>query len=447
MASIEKFKKYAVGHLFEHNNRTPESETERENKDIDRERTVFNYSLKYGTVNDLRSRLENIYYRNRSDKVILCESVVTLPADVNPSDERKFFQAVYDFMSDLVGEENIINAVVHKDEVRPHLHLDFVPVVKGEPDDIQDIKYKKYYENWVNEHGFRPKEKLCAKDLMTREFYNEFHPALSLYVERRLGYKVSILNGETADGNRTVEEMKLERLRQQVENAQKEVRRLQDDIDDIRNLGKRYGIGAEEISLYPMMQRLDDLNNQNQVLRKIISRNRYEFTKEDLDKIKEHKYRNSVQKFNIHSEKLVPEVLSENSLVVIETGNEDRRESPQEELLKSLAFDAVRASRKAMRSEEQVYISDPLSMGGIRLVFIKADSPEETIEALRVLEDKIKNEEIFRQHKLFMERLVMDEFNIAKEILLRNEVDAEYYMNIRKDEDENREIDRKKMLE
>lgn len=59
------------------------------------------------------------------------EIIVTLPKDVKAQDERAFFRSVYDFYCEDFGKENVINAIVHKDETTPHIHLDFVPVIKG----------------------------------------------------------------------------------------------------------------------------------------------------------------------------------------------------------------------------------------------------------------------------------------------------------------------------
>ncbi len=56
---------------------------EHSNKDIDNERTMFNYHLQKGTVNDVQKRLSEVFAVNRCDQTVLGEMIVTLP-NTNP---------------------------------------------------------------------------------------------------------------------------------------------------------------------------------------------------------------------------------------------------------------------------------------------------------------------------------------------------------------------------
>ena len=132
MAEFSKYKAFSVGMLFTHNNRQKDDGIIHSNENIDNERTVYNYHLKKGSVEDVKKRLSEIYVgRKRKDAVVLGEMIVTLPKDVKKEDERDFFLSVFEFYCAEFGEKNIINAVVHKDEIQPHIHIDFVPVVEG----------------------------------------------------------------------------------------------------------------------------------------------------------------------------------------------------------------------------------------------------------------------------------------------------------------------------
>ena len=136
MAEFSKYGAMSVGRLFLHNNRKSDDGVTHSNESIDTERTIYNYHLKRGSVSDVQKRLDEVFSQKRSNATVLGEIIVTLPQNVKAADERDFFQAVYDFYAQDFGEENIVNAVVHKDEKTPHLHLDFIPVVKmnGEPE-------------------------------------------------------------------------------------------------------------------------------------------------------------------------------------------------------------------------------------------------------------------------------------------------------------------------
>ena len=64
------------------------------------------------------------------------------------------------------GKENVISAYVHFDEVTPHMHYAFVPVVEDKK--RADISYR-------------------LKEAITREDLRTFHKDLSNHMERYLG--------------------------------------------------------------------------------------------------------------------------------------------------------------------------------------------------------------------------------------------------------------------
>src|SRR5699024_11271204 len=45
-----------------------------------------------------------------------------------PEEQKAYFQTALDFISERVGKQNILSAVVHMDERTPHMHLCFVPI-------------------------------------------------------------------------------------------------------------------------------------------------------------------------------------------------------------------------------------------------------------------------------------------------------------------------------
>ena len=45
-----------------------------------------------------------------------------------PEEQKEYFSMALDFISERVGEQNILSAVVHMDERTPHMHLCFVPI-------------------------------------------------------------------------------------------------------------------------------------------------------------------------------------------------------------------------------------------------------------------------------------------------------------------------------
>lgn len=80
--------------------------------------------------------------------------VVTAPKDLLSQDEKQFFEATYAFLKDRYGQENVISAYVHLDEVTPHMHYAFIPIAP-------DKKNEGY--------------KLSAKETITRADLRSFH--------------------------------------------------------------------------------------------------------------------------------------------------------------------------------------------------------------------------------------------------------------------------------
>ncbi|HFH9490853.1 TPA: MobV family relaxase [Streptococcus agalactiae] len=71
-------------------------------------------------------------YSRRKDSVMMVETLITAsPEFMNqlpPEEQKAYFTMALDFISERVGEQNILSAVVHMDERTPHMHLCFVPI-------------------------------------------------------------------------------------------------------------------------------------------------------------------------------------------------------------------------------------------------------------------------------------------------------------------------------
>ena len=147
-------KKGGIGGLARHNERMGDNH---DNPDIDPEKTKDNFYLKKPTVSlyqDCKAEVERVKAnggRLRSDQNWLSEFTVYAPQEPLASKEEyeRYFNTVYSFFAEKVGHDNIKSAVVHMDEKTPHLHLDFMPLIRndvGEP------------------------VKLSSKEVMTRKF-------------------------------------------------------------------------------------------------------------------------------------------------------------------------------------------------------------------------------------------------------------------------------------
>lgn len=202
----EKFKgKENVRRILEHSDRGQEGVPEHGhgNEKIDPKKTCLNYDLK-----DRNGMTATEYYRSkideisgemkargrtlRKDAVTLCSWVVTVPKDIPEEKQGEFFQGCFDFFSARYGSDSIVTAAVHLDETTPHMHLQFMPIV-------------------TDKDGSR---RLCAKDLENRRSLSSVHRDLEKELTTKLGNRITLLNGATEGGNKTVQELKAETLAQ-----------------------------------------------------------------------------------------------------------------------------------------------------------------------------------------------------------------------------------------
>lgn len=238
MAHIQKYNRGAMGHILSHYDRSKDNLGD----DIDKERTELNYNLAVNQplkqLDFVHKRLTEVKIQNRKDVNIFCDWVVTAPKDLPGEEHKLFFQETYNFFAKKYGPENVISAYVHMDETMPHIHFAFIPVV---PDPRRG--------------GY----KISAKEAITRTDLQKMHPALQEHLEHKLGHEVSILNGATKDGNKSIIELKRETAIQNVEKAQEARKEL--DMVNIQLMTakaeyeakKAYVSEADKISNVSMM--------------------------------------------------------------------------------------------------------------------------------------------------------------------------------------------------
>lgn len=252
MAHMMKHTKASCGHMFAHFDRKAENIS---NENLDRTRTHLNYNLATHQQMDqgefVRQRCSEVRCQNRKDVNVMVSWVITAPKDLPEQEQRAFFQASYDFCKKRYGIENVVSAYVHMDEVTPHMHFAFVPVVRTFK---QDRKNPDISTEVV---------KVSAKECVNRYDLQSFHEGLQRYVERELGHKVSILNEATKEGNRSIEELKrqsaTERLQEATEKASKIVSKAQMQAQGIND--SLIAIKAEYEAKKAYVRQADDVSN------------------------------------------------------------------------------------------------------------------------------------------------------------------------------------------
>lgn len=219
---VEKYNARAIGRMFNHYERQDGDGVKRGNTSIDPARTHLNYNLAaemqpFSGAKFVRKRLEGVKVQKRSDVIRFCDCIVNPPADLPAERHKEFFRHAFDFLADRYGRNNVVSAYVHLDETSPHMHFAFVPVVKN-----------------TGKSAGRFPEKLCARDMVTRQDLQTLHPDAQRYIQDKMKCTVRMLNGATAGGARTVAELKRQELQAVVE-------RLQSVIDGLQEAEKVAG--------------------------------------------------------------------------------------------------------------------------------------------------------------------------------------------------------------
>lgn len=215
MAHMMKHTKASCGHMFAHFDRRTEHIS---NENLDRTRTHLNYNLAtHQTMEQgefVRKRCAEVRCQNRKDVNVMVSWVVTAPKDLPEQEHKAFFQASYDFLKKRYGMENVVSAWVHMDEVTPHMHFAFVPVVRT------------FKQDRKNPDVSTEVHKVSAKEVVNRYDLQSFHTDLQKYVERELGHEVGILNEATKEGNRSIEELKRQSATERLQEATAEASKI-----------------------------------------------------------------------------------------------------------------------------------------------------------------------------------------------------------------------------
>ena len=132
-----KYKSENLKGIYRHNER---KNTNYSNKNIDRDKSYLNYSLKspqftYEKEFERIRKEYNLKGQIKTVSNIVCEYIITSDKaffeTIGKAETRRYFETAYKFVCEYkdLGEQYILSAKVHMDEETPHMHLVFIPVV------------------------------------------------------------------------------------------------------------------------------------------------------------------------------------------------------------------------------------------------------------------------------------------------------------------------------
>lgn len=158
-----KYKRENLKGIFRHNERRNFNYS---NKNIDKEKTVLNYSLKapqysYEKEFDRLKKEYNLKGQIKTVSNIACEYIITSDKEffdtIGEEETKRYFETAYKFVSEYknLGEKYIMSAKVHMDEETPHMHLVFLPVVHTTDKKGNDIDKLACSEFWKEKDSYR----------------------------------------------------------------------------------------------------------------------------------------------------------------------------------------------------------------------------------------------------------------------------------------------------
>ena len=133
----ENYKMGQLSYIYRHNER---KNTNYSNKDINRQNSTKNYSLKsvntsyQKAFNNLKEQY-NLKGQIKKVSNVMCELIITSDKEffesIGEDETKRYFEMAYKFVTNYqnLGEQYIVSAKIHMDETTPHLHIVFVPVV------------------------------------------------------------------------------------------------------------------------------------------------------------------------------------------------------------------------------------------------------------------------------------------------------------------------------
>ena len=249
---MSKFKKDAIRGIQSHNRRERESHS---NPDIDYNRSQENYDLCDKAASNyaeaIQTRIDDLLMVKavRKDAVHMCGLIVSSDKSfftrIGKDETRRFFEEAAAYLTDFVGKENVISAMVHMDEKTPHMHFLHVPVTPDGRLSANSIytraslkKLQTELPSYLQSRGFNiqrgvgQKPGSAKKHLDTREFKQQQESLAGLRRESDAVAREALqLIGEMIE-RRKQEEVLQERL-QSMEQQAREAEAILSDMPEL----------------------------------------------------------------------------------------------------------------------------------------------------------------------------------------------------------------------
>ena len=151
------------------------------NKNIDKEKTYLNYSLKqpmysYEKEFDRLRKEYDLKGQIKTVSNIACEYIITSDKvffeQIGEEETKRYFKTAYEFVTKYknLGEKYIMSAQVHMDEESPHMHLVFLPVVHTTDKKGKAIDKLACIEFWKEKDSYRQLQNAFYEYMVSHNF-------------------------------------------------------------------------------------------------------------------------------------------------------------------------------------------------------------------------------------------------------------------------------------
>lgn len=191
---VQKFNVKGCYRILEHATRYKDTgkDVNYSNPDIDKNRTQENYHIgiernnMYGYLKDTVKKYDAITppKRVKKDRVVLTGFCFTVPAEIaNTNKEQEYFEHCYNWLKKQFGEDNIITADVHRDEIhqywdnqkniwtesRAHMHAEIIPYTKTRGVNCKNFMNRDSLKRWHDDLDKYIYEHMGIHDLVYAE--------------------------------------------------------------------------------------------------------------------------------------------------------------------------------------------------------------------------------------------------------------------------------------
>ena len=173
-----KYKRENLKGIYRHNERKNFNYS---NKNIDKEKTYLNYSLKepiysYEKEFDRMKKEYDLKGQIKTVSNIAYEYIITSDKEffdrIGEKETKRYFETAYNFVSEYknLGKKYIMSAQVHMDEESPHMHLIFLPVVHTTDKKGKAIDKLACSEFWKEKDSYRQLQNAFYEYMVSHNF-------------------------------------------------------------------------------------------------------------------------------------------------------------------------------------------------------------------------------------------------------------------------------------